>query len=43
MFDIPDHDYHTMHKRALEMAYDEYMGEECLIIVAHVTEYLTGK
>nr|XP_033503796.1 CD109 antigen isoform X2 [Epinephelus lanceolatus] len=42
MFDIPDHDYHTMHKRALEMAYDEYMDEECLIIVAHVTEYLTG-
>ncbi|XP_042359642.1 CD109 antigen [Plectropomus leopardus] len=42
MFDIPDDDYHTMSKRALEMIHDEYMVDECLIIVAHVTEYLTG-
>lgn len=41
MFPVPD--YHPMHKRAVDMDfYDEYMDEECIIIVVHVTEDLTG-
>lgn len=41
MFEVPD--YHPVNRRALEMVfYDEYMDDEFLTIVVHVTEDLTG-
>ncbi|KAM6906749.1 CD109 antigen [Lycodopsis pacificus] len=43
MFIVPNYDYQEMSRRALDMHdYDEYMGEECLMIVVHVTDHITG-
>ncbi|XP_068564419.1 CD109 antigen [Cebidichthys violaceus] len=43
MFNVPNYDYHEMSKRALDMEYyNEYMDDECLMIVVHVTDHLTG-
>ncbi|XP_075940084.1 CD109 antigen [Anarhichas minor] len=43
MFNVPNYDYHEMSRRALDMDYyDEYMDEERLMIVVHVTDHITG-